>query len=629
MRLLILFLICSFNSYGSVPKQLLNVDPELYENADDVVLEERTNYVIHSTERAVKKHYRKILILNDESNDRGYYEAYDGFTKVTKLNAAILDLDGTKIEKFKKKDFHDYPSSYGELYSDSRVLAMDFERFKTPFIVEIESEIEYQGMLYYDIYSPCEYNQAVVQSIYTIEHPSSLDVRYKGFNEAPEPNTFTSGTTTTMNWNINDMEAVEPEAMGPYSIQLFPYVKILPSEFSYDDQKGNMGTWDSYNDFYYHLNVDRDQLSDEMSELVHQLVAEKENEVEKIDALYTYLKDNMRYISVQLGIGGWQTFDAAYVEKNKFGDCKALSNFMGAMLSEAGIESNKVIIKRGEEVYNPLSEQFSDPTLFNHAIVYVPSQDMFVECTSNNYPLGYIGNDNANKKVLISTPSGPKFVHTPKMGKNENTVHKSASIELLDSGGAHVKSENTYVGYRHDGLRAMLPRMTKDELDKRFQKSFPIGIEKLNSYTSTIIENEPKVKTQYDVIVAQYGSKAGKRLFIPLDGINSKLEVPPQVQKRKLPFYSIVEQTIEEEISITIPDGFEIEALPSSDFSEETEYGDFRLSIEQEENIIKVYKKWVSKVFEFPPEKYADYREKMKTFSSLDNSKIVLVKKKT
>ncbi len=602
---------------------------DLSENADDIVLKETIDYRVINKKKAVKEYFKRIKILNEDSNDRGYFESYDQFSKIAKLELTVYDLNGKKLEKFKKGDFFDAPNSGGELYSESRILSLDLEKFSPPYIVEISSKIEYDGMLFYDFYAPAEFNQAVLSSSFTLTYPTELGINYKGFNNAPKPRVSEEGKETTMVWRFKELRAVKFEPYGPNSRMYFPYIKIYPELFYYDGYEGNLKDWASYNDFYYGINKDRDQLSESMKAKVDDLIAGIDDERERIDVLYDYLKENMRYVSVQLGIGGYQTFDAAYVEKNKFGDCKALSNFMGSMLSQAGIDNSKVIIKRGVEYYNPLDEDFVDMFLFNHAILYVPSQDMFIECTSNNYPLGYIGNDNANKKVLISTAEGPMFKHTPFMGKEENTKHTYTKVQIKASGETEIENTSTYSGERHDYYRFHLTKSTSKENEDNFIKSFPLGIKELRSYEYEIEPNDPIVRLKYSLVLPKYGSKAGKRVFIPIDPIHSEDFVPRECKKRKLPFYSKIEETVENEIEVIIPEGYEIEAMPNDNFSEETPYGDFRMTIQLEEQSIKIYKKWVSKIFEFPPEKYEEYRNTMKTFSGLDNGKIVLVKKRT
>ncbi|HEY4148413.1 MAG TPA: transglutaminase-like domain-containing protein [Chitinophagaceae bacterium] len=91
----------------------------------------------------------------------------------------------------------------------------------------------------------------------------------------------------------------------------------------------------------------RDQLPDEAKKKIHALTDSLHNEREKINAVYRFLQQNTHYVSIQLGIGGWQPFDAAYVYNKRYGDCKALSNYMVAMLREIGISGNSVLIRGG------------------------------------------------------------------------------------------------------------------------------------------------------------------------------------------------------------------------------------------------------------------------------------------
>ena len=165
---------------------------------------------------------------------------------------------------------------------------------------------------------------------------------------------------------------------------------FVPKTFSYEGFQGDLTSWQTYGDFYKDLNKGRDELSETMKETVKDLIAGANTNSQKIEKLFSYLKKNMRYVSLQLGIGGFQTFDAKFVEKNKYGDCKALSNFMKAMLKEAGIKSFPVLVNAGEEVFYEVEKDFVFP-MFNHVILYVPDEDCWLECTSTANPPGYLG----------------------------------------------------------------------------------------------------------------------------------------------------------------------------------------------------------------------------------------------
>src|SRR5690606_888532 len=95
---------------------------------------------------------------------------------------------------------------------------------------------------------------------------------------------------------------------------------------------------------------------------------------EKITVLYNYLQKNTRYISIQLGIGGWQPFDDSYVAKNGYGDCKALTNYMQSLLTSANIPSFYTLVYAGAS--GTAKNRFV-PDLpsqqFNHVVICVPT----------------------------------------------------------------------------------------------------------------------------------------------------------------------------------------------------------------------------------------------------------------
>ncbi|NJM26365.1 MAG: hypothetical protein HC859_13660, partial [Bacteroidia bacterium] len=105
-------------------------------------------------------------------------------------------------------------------------------------------------------------------------------------------------------------------------------------------------------------------------------------------------------MSIQLGIGGWQPFEASVVDKNGYGDCKALSNYAVAMLKEAGIKGYYCLVQAGEEPAK-LDPMFAE-NHFNHIIVAVPlKQDtVWLECTSQTNPYGYLGEFTGDRQAL-------------------------------------------------------------------------------------------------------------------------------------------------------------------------------------------------------------------------------------
>jgi hypothetical protein len=116
-----------------------------------------------------------------------------------------------------------------------------------------------------------------------------------------------------------------------------------------------------------------------------------QSDKDKVRFLYRYLQQNMRYVSVQLGIGGLKPFPAMFVDQKKYGDCKALTNYMGALLRAVNIPSCYAIVNAGTNA-KPADPKFPD-NVFNHVILCVPLKNdtTWLECTSNTQPFGQLG----------------------------------------------------------------------------------------------------------------------------------------------------------------------------------------------------------------------------------------------
>jgi ADP-heptose:LPS heptosyltransferase len=144
--------------------------------------------------------------------------------------------------------------------------------------------------------------------------------------------------------------------------------------------KGSMNTWDDYARFYGSLQKGRDVLPEETKQKVHELTKGIQDPATIVSVLYNYLQQNTHYVGIQLGIGGWQTYDASYVA-TKIWRLRALSNFMIALLKEAGIQGHAIVIFGGPERKKFVTDFTHDP--FNHIICCVPlgRDTIWLECT--------------------------------------------------------------------------------------------------------------------------------------------------------------------------------------------------------------------------------------------------------
>jgi len=209
-----------------------------------------------------------------------------------------------------------------------------------PYTVEYEVVVKYKGTMFLPDWIPQEKNtMSVQQSRLVISCPSSNPLRFQSYHYENKPVITEEGKNKSYAWEIKNLATLDAEYAAPAWYRQTTSVFPVTEKFSLEDYQGSNASWSDFGKFVYDLKSNRDALPTNIKQKVHELTDNVSNTNEKIRLLYEYMQQNTRYISIQLGVGGWQPFDAKFVAEKKYGDCKALSNFMSALLKEAGIRS--------------------------------------------------------------------------------------------------------------------------------------------------------------------------------------------------------------------------------------------------------------------------------------------------
>jgi len=467
----LLFLATTFSyatTSNNVSYAVSNIPDSLLESANTVIRFAQQQYFVKDIGKASEKIKEVRTIMNSKSSATDLRVYYDQFTKVGKIKARLYDANGQKIRDIKKDEINDYAAFDGfSIYNDLRLKHIDFTYGSYPYTIEYEYELTHNGLQSYAVWSPQQYKTSVEKSIFELILPATMDFRFKAFNIDQQPKIANNDGQKRHSWQLLQQNVIAREPNAPDTYQPLPILYTLPNDFEVDGYKGNMESWESFGRFMYQLNHNRDNLSPTMVQKVKSLTATATTNQEKIAILYQYLQENMRYVSVQLGIGGWQTFDANYVEKNKYGDCKALTNFMKGMLKTAGIKAYAALITAGEQRID-IEENFTSP-FFNHVILNVPAENIWLECTSTDNPINYLGSNSENRPTLLITENGGILTKTPAITNNLQTG--STQIELIENGAAIVKCATKLTGKLHEVYRYIANNYDQTEQEKWFIKT--------------------------------------------------------------------------------------------------------------------------------------------------------------
>jgi hypothetical protein len=623
-------LITGFFANASDIKYPASSIPEnLKKNANVVKRMEEFEFHIINTGETVLLHKYALTILNENGDDNAaLVEFYDKLQKITSIEGSLYDASGKELKKLKSKDVMDLSAVDDiSLMDDNRRKVHQFYYKVYPYTVEYEVETKFNNTFFFPRWLPVEDEHfAVEQSAYTIICPANYNVRYRAFNYKGNPVVSTEKDKKIMRWEIKNLPGVVRPYASPPLHDLTTMIFFAPGDFEIEDYKGNMSSWQEFGKFVYSLKKDRDQLPDAVVQKVQQLTSGVTDEREKIRVLYNYLQHQTRYISIQLGLGGWQPFDASFVAQKGYGDCKALTNYMFSLLKAANIKSYYTLVKAGSG--QNIIEDFPSQQ-FNHVILCVPLQKdtMWLECTSQILPAGYMSDFTANRKALLIDEQGGVLVSTPRYTISDNKQIRNILGKIDAEGTLNMKVNTDYGGIQQDDLSGMINVLSKDKVQKILQEDLELSTYNVNDFKYT--ENKsilPQLNEQLDITVSGYATVSGKRLFVNPNILNRATRKIDIDTARTVDLVFNQEWRDEDNYEIEMPEGYQLEATPPN-VSLKTKFGTYGCSTKLEGNKI-IYRR-VREQFSgrFPAKDQTELANFFEDIYKADRGKMVLVKK--
>lgn len=605
------------------------IDPALLKGASAIKRYELVRFEIKDPGSAVYYYKTAITILNESAEDHaGWVQGYDKFTTIRSIDGSLYDAAGKKVRSLKNAEISDLSgTSEASLAEDSRVKTHNFYCKVFPYTVEYEVEIKQDQLMFIPSWMPVERDDefAVENSIFEVVCPNDYKIRHKSFHYDKEP-VVTTGKQTVYHWEVKNLPVVKIEYASPEWQRITPTVIVGSTNFEIGGFKGNMSTWNDFGKFVYALKQNRDILPPAVKSKVHELTDNVTDVRSKIEALYKYMQQNTRYISIQLGIGGWQPFDAVSVAEKKYGDCKALTNFMFSLLKEASIKSVYTLVKAGENS-RFIHEDFSAQQ-FNHVILSVPlkKDTMWLECTSQTLPPGYLSGFTSNRYALMVDEDGGHLVKTPAYNFNDNLQVRKVTASIDENGKLSADIDTKYTGIQQDDLFSLINTHSKKEQLEYLKKEIDLPTYDITSFDYKTFQSQvPSIAEKLNVIAENYAQVSGKRMFIEPNLLNKstlKLKDEERLNDINLTFEFRDLDTVE----INIPTGFVPEAMPQS-VAFTNKFGQYKISYKLEGNKVVLTRMFERKAGKFPA---SDYKELVKMYADMykaDRGRVVLVKK--
>ncbi len=579
-RIIIFFcgLLLSAQTFGNdVNYAVSSISKELLKGANVVKRIEEVRFEIINTGETILHQKYALTILNEAGSKHArLVQSYDNLIQIQSIEGALYDAAGQQLKKLKNKDIQDVSGvSDNNLFDDNRVKVHSFYYTAYPYTIEYELELKFNNTMFMPEWMPQDFEDlAVEKSHFIVVYPESYLLRYRSFNYKGEPLANVFKNKKTLEWQVSNMTAIKKLYAAPRWKELTTALYLAPTAFEVEGYKGSMSNWVEFGKFQLSLNKDRDKLPATLMQKVQELIAGTTDDKERVKLLYKFMQQNTRYISIQLGIGGWQPFNAEYVAGKGYGDCKALTNYMYSLLKAAGIKSRYTLVSAGDGAKNHQLMSDFPSSQFNHVILCVPftKDSIWLECTNQSMPAGYMGEFTGNRQALLIDEDGGKLVATPRYGLKDNLQIRSIKGLLNREGNLDVKINTAYFGMQQDNIHGMLNYLSKDKVKKVLNERLDLSTYQINDFKyQERKSNVPEIDEQLDIYVSNYATVSGKRLFISPNLINRSVSLLSD-EERTQDFVFDYEYRDVDSVEIEFPTGYALEALPQ-DVALKTKFG--------------------------------------------------------
>ena len=589
--------------------------------------EEILNVASNGKMKSTRRYAFKIL----RPGGKGYGVVradFDSETKITSMKGWCIPAQG-KDYAVKEKDAIEsaLPGiANGELMSDLRSKILEIPAADPGNIVGYEVEQEERPYVQQDEWL---FQRTIPsrEAHYTLQLPADWEYKASWLNY-PESKPVALGNNQWQ-WAVSDVKAIKTEegmppwraVAGQMLISLFP-----PAGAS---QQRGFENWTEMGVWYTGLLKGRDNASPALKQKVAQLTASLPTPLDKMHALATFVQRDIRYVAIQLGIGGWQPHAAEEVFINKYGDCKDKATLLRAMLREVGIESFHVVINTDRGAITPAMPAHQGG--FNHAILAIKLPDgvtdpslvavvqnpklgrlLFFDPTNELTPFGELSGYLQENYGLLIAPGGGELVKLPMLPAAMTGIQRSAKLKLDAAGTLQGEVHEVRVGDQARWRRqALHGSAEKNEWVKPLETllSHSFANFRLTKASITNLEqNELPFGYTYELVAENYGKPAGDMLLVRPRVLGSKSSaVLDTKEPRNYPVEFDGPWRDTDNFEITLPAGYVVDDLPPA-ANADYPFASYHSKTEVEGNVLRYTRSVEVKQLAVPLDKIADLK---------------------
>jgi cellulose synthase operon protein C len=575
------------------------------------VLQQLTVNTVYDNGLGSSFHQVAAQVHDDEGARRWrtYSIRFDPSSQRVRVRQARVYRNGRALEA-RRTFVRQLGEPWYRIYYDTRALVVVFPELKPGDVVELRYRVD--DIAHRNLFADYYGDLTFVQSTVPVRHFDYVLITPKKrefFWHAPEmeglAHARAEGDVTRVDrYTARDVPAVRSEKGMPGMTEISPFLHVSTYE-----------GWEDIGRWYWGLIKDQLYADESLKRTVRDLVDGARTEREKVTRIHRWVLDNTRYVGLEFGIHGYKPYRVPQIVRRGFGDCKDKASLLYTMFREAGIDAHVVLLRTRRN--GDIPELPASLAVFDHAIAYVPSLDLYIDGTAEHSGTMELPVGDQGAVVLHVWPEGSKLGRTPVLAPEHNRRTRVLSAKLSADGSATVTERGEVRGgdaasyrrrYQSDGTR-------KARFEQKMRGTFP-GMELQAIDFQSLSDLEEPVQFRYEARVPRFAERDGSALRMAPSTLDDLVRSLASTAERRHPLDLGGTASYVEERTVELPKGYKPTAVPDGG-EVASEFGRLAVTIEQRGARVEARTELDLKRDRISPEDYPAFRRWVEQADSL------------
>lgn len=313
-------------------------------------------------DRSARYTDRVVEVLNQQGLQEAaeWQMAFSPEYQRVRVHAVEVFRDGVwkdRLESSKTSVLHREEDLSHQVYDESLTLLLVLEDIRVGDLVHVAYTIEGANPIFGDR-SGGTYRLAwqapVAELRLRLLAPEGAPFFHRLYGQAPQPQKIDDEGVQELRWNLEDVEAVQPEPDVPSRWVSFPFVQVT-----------QFASWSEVAAWGSPLFAPQ-PLPPDLAEVAAKIASAHPDDPEaRLAAAARWVQDEIRYFAMALGPHSHAPYDLAQIVQRRYGDCKDKTRLLLALLANLGIDAAPALVQTAIDV----SSWAPTPLAFDHVVV--------------------------------------------------------------------------------------------------------------------------------------------------------------------------------------------------------------------------------------------------------------------